>query len=350
MIAEAEVPHQLRQIRRLSCEFWITLMQHLVTLLDLTPNELNLILEIGSQVKSLLRQGIRPDWCSRYVMAMIFEKPSLRTRVSFEAGIAQMGGTAMYLGKEVGWPHRESTADFIRVLAQYADCVVCRANSHQSVADLASHDCVPVINGLTDLAHPCQALADLMTIQEVVGNFSGKTLVFVGDGNNVAYSLAIASAMVGMRFRLLGPNDYFIKDTLIQDIISRYPDADILQSSDSKKLLPTADFLYTDVWTSMGQEAEASQRVQAFSPFQVNGHLLSLAKSDCHILHCLPAKRGQEITDEVIDSPRSVVIEQAGNRMHAQKGLHLWMAVQNHQLDAQRLSDYGIRVATHQGV
>jgi ornithine carbamoyltransferase len=319
-------------------------MRHLVTLLDLTTAELGLILHISGKVKSLLRRGVRPTWCAQYVMAMIFEKPSLRTRVSFEAGIAQMGGTAMYLGKDVGWPHRESTADFIRVLAQYADCVVCRANSHQSVLDLASFDCVPVINGLTNLAHPCQALADLLTAQELQGDLEGKTLVFVGDGNNVAFSLAIASAMMGMKFRLLGPKEYFIKDNLIQTILARYPTADIAQSSEPKKLLPDADFVYTDVWTSMGQEAEAAQRIQAFSQYQLNAHLLSLAKTNCHILHCLPAKRGQEITDQVIDSPRSAVIEQAGNRMHAQKGLLLWLAIQNQQLDAKRLLEFGIDV------
>jgi ornithine carbamoyltransferase len=319
-------------------------MRHLVTLYDITPTELEGILVIGRHVKALLNRGIRPDWFSRCVLGMIFEKPSLRTRVSFEAGLAQMGGTAMYLGQDVGWPSRESTADFIRVLANYTDWIVCRSNCHQSVEELAAHDCVPVINGLTNLAHPCQALADLLTMQEVFSDLRGKTLVFVGDGNNVAHSLAVACAMIGMKFRLLGPSRYFIGEHLIQRILARYPDAEVLQSTEPKRVLHEADFLYTDVWTSMGQEAEAAERAEAFAPYQLNGQMMSMAKSGCSVLHCLPAKRGQEITDEVIDSSASLVIDQAGNRMHAQKGLLLWMAIQHRQLEPRSLTEYGIPI------
>ncbi len=183
-------------------------MRHLITLFDISQQELQSILLLAEQTKQLLKQGCRPPWLERRVLAMLFEKPSLRTRVSFEAGIQQLGGSAMFLGEEVGWKSREATKDFVRVLAQYADFVVCRAKSHASVEELAKFNCVPIINGLTDVSHPCQALADLLTMQQIVGPLSGKTVTFVGDGNNVARSLAVAAAMVGMRFRLLGPKAY----------------------------------------------------------------------------------------------------------------------------------------------
>lgn len=319
-------------------------MRHLVSLLDIEPGELRTILSIASQVKILLKRGHRPPWLSGMVLGMIFEKPSLRTRVSFEAGIAQMAGTGMFLGKDVGWPDRESSADFIRVLAEYVDWVVCRMSSHQAVVELASYNAVPVINGLTSCAHPCQALGDIMTLQEVCPSLAGKTLAFIGDGNNVAKSLALACAMVGLKFRLLGPQQYFIDDATIQQICQRYPGFDVCQTSQPKLVLPFADFVYTDVWTSMGQEAESQQRLEAFSPYQVNSGLLSSAASNCRVLHCLPAKRGQEITDDVIDSPNSVVVQQAGNRMHAQKGLLLWMTLQHGQLTTSALAEHGIQL------
>jgi ornithine carbamoyltransferase len=253
-----------------------------------------------------------------------------------------MGGVGMYLGKDVGWPNRESSADFIRVLAEFVDLVVCRMKSHQSVEELASFDCVPVINGLTDRAHPCQALGDLMTLQELQPNLAGKTLVFVGDGNNVSQSLALACAMLGVRFRLLGPKEYEIEDSIVKQILGKYPGADFDQGTDPRKMLPSADFVYTDVWTSMGQESESDERIQAFSAYQVNSKLMSLAPTHCKVLHCLPARRGQEITDEVIDSPNSKVVSQAGNRMHAQKGLLLWMALQHQKLSPETLKRDGI--------
>lgn len=317
-------------------------MRHLVSLYDINQFELEAILNLGRQVKTLLNQGVRPVWLPQFVLAMIFEKPSLRTRVSFEAGIAQLGGVGMYLGKDVGWPNRESSADFIRVLAEFVDFVVCRMKSHQSVEELASFDCVPVINGLTDRAHPCQALGDLMTMQELHPKLSGKTVVFVGDGNNVSQSLALACAMLGVRFRLLGPAEYMIEESIVDQILARYPKADFDQGNNPKQMLPSADFVYTDVWTSMGQESESDERIQAFSAYQVNSNLMSLAPSHCKVLHCLPARRGQEITDEVIDSPNSQVVVQAGNRMHAQKGLLLWMALQHERLSPKTLKRDGI--------
>ena len=319
-------------------------MRHLISLFDISQQELQTILSLSEQIKQLLERGCRPPWLQRRVLAMLFEKPSLRTRVSFEAGIQQLGGAAMFLGEEVGWKSRESTADFVRVLAQYADFIVCRAKSHESVQELAKYNCVPIINGLTDLSHPCQALADLLTMQQACGSLAGKTVTFVGDGNNVARSLAVASAMVGMRFRLLGPAAYRFSDCSVDNILKRYPNADIVQSDAAKEMLTGADFVYTDVWTSMGQEAEAAARRSAFAPFQVNSKLMAMAAPHCKVLHCLPARRGEEITDEVMDCKSSAVVEQAGNRMHAQKGLLVWLAMQHGWLDAVQLTNEGIQL------
>jgi ornithine carbamoyltransferase len=320
-------------------------MRHFLTLFDITQAELGSILGLAEQVKALHQQGSRPNWMPGQVLAMIFEKPSLRTRVSFEAGMTQLGGTSMYLGADVGWQKRESMADFTRVLAEYVDFVVCRTKSHQIVVDMAGFNCVPVINGLTDTAHPCQALGDLLTIREVCPQPTGKTLVFVGDGNNVAQSLALACAMVGMKFRLLGPTNYWLSDKVIQEILQAYSTADIAQGDKPQVILPGADFVYTDVWTSMGQEAEMAERARAFSPFQLSQKLMAFTgNADCKVLHCLPARRGEEITNDVIDSPNSLVVKQAGNRMHAQKGLLLWMALQHKKISADSLSREGIRV------
>lgn len=319
-------------------------MRHLISLFDVSQQELQTILSLAEQVKSLLQAGRRPAWMPRTVLALLFEKPSLRTRVSFEAGICQLGGTAMFLGQEVGWQQRESTADFVRVLAEYADYVVCRAKSHSSVEELASFNCVPIINGLTDNAHPCQALADLMSMRQCSGSLAGKTVTFVGDGNNVARSLALGCAMVGMRFRLLGPEEYFMPQPAIDAIQSRYPNADIEMSSQPVDALHGADFVYTDVWTSMGQEAETAKRKKAFAAYQLNAPLLKLAAVNCKVLHCLPARRGEEITDEVMDGQHSMVVQQAGNRMHAQKGLLIWLALQHKQLSASELEQEGIEL------
>ena len=317
-------------------------MRHFISLFDISQEELRAILTIGEQVKALLRKGSRPAWLSGHVLAMLFEKPSLRTRVSFETGISHFGGSAMFLGQEVGWQSRESTADFIRVLAEYTDFVVCRSKLHQSVLDLAQFNCVPIINGLTDLSHPCQALADLMTMRQVFPDLTGKRITFVGDGNNVSRSLALASAMTGVRFRLLGPTEYFMTDDEVGRIKKHYPQVDIVQTDDPKVALAEADFVYTDVWTSMGQEAESEQRRKDFADFQLNGDLLRIARPDCRVLHCLPAKRGEEITDEVMDCSQSMVIDQAGNRLHAQKGLILWLALQHGMLEASQLQEHGI--------
>ncbi|MEM8732945.1 MAG: ornithine carbamoyltransferase [Planctomycetota bacterium] len=325
-------------------------MRHFISLFDVNRDELNCILSISTQLKALLQNGQRPPLLAGHVLAMLFEKPSLRTRVSFEAGMTQLQGAGLFLGQEVGWQQRESIADFTRVLAQYCDFVVCRAKLHASVEDLASFNVVPVINGLTDLCHPCQALADLLTMQEHVdgdgssANLVGKQITFVGDGNNVSRSLALACAMTGVRFRLLGPPSYFMDENSIAKIKERYPDADLEQTVSADDALREADFVYSDVWTSMGQEAESAQRRRDFADFQLNSPLMQKAPGHCKILHCLPANRGEEITDEVIDSENSLIVQQAGNRMHGQKGLLIWLALQHEMISMSDLSDIGVLV------
>ncbi|TWT68294.1 ornithine carbamoyltransferase [Crateriforma conspicua] len=302
-------------------------MRHLLTLFDLNSHELNRILSAARVLKKMHAGGQRPAVLQHRVLALIFEKPSLRTRVSFESGMAQLGGSSLFLGDDVGFGKREAPSDFTRVLGQFVDGVVCRSFSHDTAATLAKYDCVPVINGLTDLAHPCQAMADVLTIE---GEFADRPLtenhlVFVGDGNNVSRSLALICAMLGMKFTLACPNGYELDQPWMSKISERYPDAKLSQTTDPIAAVSTADAIYTDVWTSMGQEAESAQRRKDFADYQVNSDLMKHAPETAIVLHCLPAVRGEEITDDVIDGPQSRVIEQAGNRMHAQKGLLAWL-------------------------
>ena len=300
-------------------------MQHLLSLFDISESDLKQILATASHLKSGLARGERPPVLERRVLALLFEKPSLRTRVSFETGIAQLGGSSLFLGEDVGWGKRESPADFTQVLGQFVDAVVCRTKQHERATQLASFNAMPVINGLTDLCHPCQALADVLTIREAFGTEVGKHVVFVGDGNNVSGSLALISAMLGMKFTLACPEGYQLDSSWLEQVIQRYPEASIEQTSDVTTAVKTADAIYTDVWTSMGQEEETAIRKKAFADYQVNSELMAEAPEHARVLHCLPAVRGEEITDEVIDGDQSDVIAQAGNRMHAQKGLLVWL-------------------------
>ena len=300
-------------------------MQHLLSLFDISPADLRSILATADVLKTRLAAGDRPPVLERRVLALLFEKPSLRTRVSFETGIAQLGGASLFLGEEVGWGKRESPSDFTQVLGQFVDAVVCRTKSHDRAVQVASFNALPVINGLTDLCHPCQAMADVLTVQGSLGDLKNKHLVFVGDGNNVAQSLALISAMLEMRFTLACPAGYEMQADWLQQVAKAYPQASVNQTTDAKAAVADADAIYTDVWTSMGQETEMAARKQAFAAYQVNAQLMAAAPSHARVLHCLPAVRGEEITDEVIDSSQSDVIVQAGNRMHAQKGLLVWM-------------------------
>jgi len=257
-------------------------------------------------------------------LALIFEKPSLRTRVSFEVAMRQLGGQTVYLSSaEVGLGERESVPDIARVLSRYVDVIAARTFSQQTLEVLAGYAEVPVINALSDLEHPCQALADLMTIYEKKGELDGLTLAFIGDGNNVAHSLLLAASLTGMNFRIASPPGYRVQERILH-LAQGYAlgsGAEIFCAEEPRLAVSGADVVYTDVWTSMGQEAEADQRRQVFAGYQVNSELLSLAKDDAILMHPLPAHRGEEVAEGILDGPKSVVFDQAENRMHLQKAL-----------------------------
>jgi ornithine carbamoyltransferase len=259
-------------------------------------------------------------------LAMIFEKSSTRTRVSFEAGMAQLGGHALYLSpKDLQMGRGETVADTARVLSRYVDCIAYRAFSHETMLELAKHATVPVINALDDLEHPCQILADLLTVQEKKGKLQGLKLGYVGDGNNVCNSLMLGCAIVGMDFAAACPKGYEPNAALKKKAraIAREKGGTVEVVEGPPAAAKGADVLYTDVWVSMGEEAEAKQREKELRPYQINAALVAKAKKDCIVLHCLPAHRGMEITDGVIDGPHSAVFDQAENRMHTEKALLL---------------------------
>jgi len=258
------------------------------------------------------------------ILALLFEKPSLRTRVSFEVAMRQLGGQAIYLSPaEVGLGERESVSDVARVLSRYVDVIAARTFSHQTLEVLASYSSVPVINALSDLEHPCQALADLVTIYEKKGALSDLTLAFIGDGNNVAHSLLLAASLTGMNFRIASPAGYAVQDRILHLAQDYAIDsgAEVFCTEEPHLAVSGADVVYTDVWASMGQEAEADKRRQAFAGYQVNSELLSLAKEDAIFMHDLPAHHGEEVAEGILDSPQSVVFDQAENKMHLLKAL-----------------------------
>ncbi len=260
------------------------------------------------------------------VLGMIFEKPSLRTRVSFETAMAQLGGASVFQGgKDVGMGQRESVPDFARVMSQYTDAVVLRVYKHATVEEFARYSTCPVINGLSDYSHPCQALGDLLTVRELFGSVTGRTVVFVGDGNNVARSLAVGCGKLGARFVLASPDGYHFDEAFLREYKAKVSGGELVQNGDARHCVGDADVIYTDVWTSRGQEEEREQRHAHFAPYQVNESLLALAPAHARVMHCLPAHRGEEVTDGVMDGKQSVVFQQAGNRLHAQKALLKWL-------------------------
>lgn len=299
-------------------------MRHLLTLCDLSVDELRELLELAVELKTKFVQGTREPLLSGRVLGLLFSKPSLRTRVSFEAAMTHLGGTSLYLGEDVGWGKREPVNDFGRVLSQYTDAIVCRTFEHASIVELAKYCDCPVINGLTDTAHPCQALADVLTLQEETGRIDGASITFVGDGNNVACSLAIACRMLGAKFVLAAPEGYEFSDQLLAKINEIPGTGEVSIEHDHVAAVKGVDAVYTDVWSSMGQEAEKVKREKDFADYQVNGELLSQAP-DAIFLHCLPARRGLEVTDEVMECAKSRVVAQAANRMHAQKAVLAWL-------------------------
>jgi ornithine carbamoyltransferase len=301
-------------------------MRHFINLLDLTAEEITDLLQEAARLKAAhLRHEATPALLGR-VLGLVFEKPSLRTRVSFQAAIAQLGGASVFMaGNEVGLGSRESVPDFARTMSQYVDAVVLRTFSHDTVELFAKYASCPVINGLSDYYHPCQALADLFTMYEVFGKVAGRTLVFVGDGNNVARSLALCCGKLGVRFILAAPKGYGFDEPFLQTYHRSVPQGELIQNGKPDHAVAPADVIYTDVWTSMGQEAEREQRLKEFAAYQVNDALLALAPAHARLMHCLPAHRGEEVTSEALDGERSIVFQQAGNRMHAQKALLQWL-------------------------
>ncbi len=301
-------------------------MKHFTALCDLTRDELTHLLQEAARLKAAQKRREPNDSLARRVVGLVFEKPSLRTRVSFEAAVAQMGGHSLFLpAQEVGLGWRESLEDFARMMNHYVDALVLRVFKHTTVAGIAAASTIPIINGLSDLAHPCQAAADLLTIQECFGEVKGRTIAFVGDGNNVARSLARGLAMLGATFRHSAPAGYEFDKSFVADIKKQFGASRIESEPDPSKAVKDADVIYTDVWTSMGQEAEREERLKTFAPYQVNATLLAKAPKHAKVLHCLPAHRGEEITSEVLDGPQCVAFEQAGNRLHAQKAILEWL-------------------------
>jgi len=292
---------------------------------DLKPAEIERIFAITEDLKDKYASGLREALLPGRVMALIFEKPSLRTRVSFESGMIHLGGSSLFLGDDVGFGLRESVADFARVLSQYVDVIVVRAYKHQTATELAKYAECSVINGLTDYSHPCQALADLYTIKELVGRLKGHTLTYVGDANNVARSLAEGCGREGMKFVMATPKAYQFDADSLAELKKAVPDLELEVTEDAAAAVKKATAVYTDVWASMGQESETAKRKKDFAAYQVNTKLMSHAPKDAYFMHCLPAHRGEEVTDEVIDSPQSVVVQQASNRLHVQKGILAWM-------------------------
>jgi ornithine carbamoyltransferase len=300
-------------------------MRHLLTLSDVSAAEISRIFSITEDLKSKFAHGLREPLLPGRVLALLFEKQSLRTRVSFESGMIHLGGGSVMLGEDVGFGKRESVADFARVLTEMVDVLVVRAKRHATVVEIARHAACSVINGLTDLAHPCQVLADLYTLQENFGQLAGTKLAWVGDGNNVARSLVEGCGHLGVKLVVCTPPGYELDDQFLADARREFPRLDLTTTHDPHAAVRDASAVYTDVWASMGQESERDQRRRDFAAYQVNAQLMSGAPGDALFLHCLPAHRGEEVTDEVIDSPQSVVVAQAANRMHVQKGVLVWL-------------------------
>ncbi|QUL97664.1 MAG: ornithine carbamoyltransferase [Candidatus Fermentithermobacillus carboniphilus] len=298
--------------------------KHLVWLHDWSKEEIETVLDTALKMKSDFYAGIQPRPLAGKTLAMIFSKPSTRTRVSFEVAMTQLGGHAIYLGmNDLQIGRGETIADTARVISRYCDGIMIRTFHQSDVETLAKYSRVPVINGLTDLVHPCQALADLMTLREKFGRLSGLTLAYVGDGNNVCHSLMIGGAKMGMEIRAVTPPGYEPKPeiTRLSQEHAEKHGGKIVITNDIDQGVKGADVIYTDVWTSMGQEKEREERLKVMRPYQVNGALMTKAGDKALFMHCLPAHRGEEVTDEVADGPQSIIFDQAENRLHVQKAL-----------------------------
>lgn len=296
----------------------------LLSLHDYTADEVSLILEEAKKIKAMQKAGIPHPYLQGKALAMIFQKSSTRTRVSFEVGMYQLGGYPLFLSpKDIQMGRGESVADTARVLSRMVDGIMIRTYDQSEVEELAACADIPVINGLTDLTHPCQILSDLLTIEEHKGQLKGLKLAYVGDGNNIAHSLLFGCAKVGMNISVASPEGYQPKAEVLQLALqdAQATGAKIEVGTEPTAAMRQADVVITDVWASMGQEAEQRKREKAFASYQVNTDLCSLAKPDFIFLHCLPAHRGEEVTPDIIDGPHSVVWDEAENRLHAQKAV-----------------------------
>ncbi|MCE1246243.1 MAG: ornithine carbamoyltransferase [Firmicutes bacterium] len=298
--------------------------KHITSILDLSTEEINQILKVAETLKLERMQRIPHPILAGRNLAMIFEKPSTRTRISFEVGINQLGGSALYLSsKDMQLGRGETIADTAKVLSRYVDCIMARVFSHNTIKELAENATVPVINGLSDYEHPCQVLADVFTMYEKFGELKGLKLAYIGDGNNMANSLLYVCAKLGMHMSVASPGGYMPKDEVLAEAnkIAAKTGSKLTVGTDPIEAVKGAHAVYTDVWISMGDEAEKEERLAKFQPFQVNSKLMQHVDPDAIVLHCLPAHRGEEITNEVIDGPQSAVWDEAENRLHVQKAI-----------------------------
>jgi len=299
-------------------------MKHFLDVSETSPVEIQDMLELAIRLKKEYFSGGNQPFLKGKVLGMIFQKPSLRTRVSFDMAMRHMGGDALYLSpNEIGLGKRESVGDVSRVLSGYVHAIMARVFKHEHITDLAKYASVPVINGLSDFSHPCQAMADALTIIEKFGSMKDLNVTYVGDGNNVAVSLMHIVVMLGGNFTIANPKDYDMPDTAKETgkRLAEASGANIRYLRDPHEAVQGAHVIYTDTWTSMGQEEEAAKREMVFPPYQVNAKLVSEADEDVIVMHCLPAHRNHELTDEVADGPHSVIFPQAHNRLHAQKAI-----------------------------
>lgn len=305
-------------------------MAHFLSLADYSSEEIRSILNHAIRLKDEWRHGGNEPILAGMMLAMIFQKPSLRTRVSFDMAMRHLGGDALYLSPaEIGLGERESIADVSRVVSRYVDAMMARVFAHEHVVELARYASIPVINGLSDFNHPCQAMADMLTILEHFGQFEGLNVTFIGDGNNVAVSLLFACARLGVDFKIASPSGFELpsRAVAVAEELAADSGAGIAQLHDPPQAVEGAHVVYTDTWVSMGQEDETKSRLEQFQAFQVDSELIGRADNGVIVMHCLPAHRGQEITDEVADGPHSVIFQQAENRMHAQKAILAYLLV-----------------------
>jgi ornithine carbamoyltransferase len=295
-------------------------VSHLLSIRDLDGKHVLDIFKLTAELKAKLKAGQRVTPLAGRTLALIFEKPSLRTRVTFEVGMVQLGGAAVYLStQDIGPGKRESVPDIARNLSRWVDGIAARVFTHKTLEELGRHATIPVINALSDLEHPCQAMADLYTLWERGISLKGLELAWIGDGNNVLNSLLFLSALTGVKVRAACPPGYQPVPEVLESC--RALGGQVRVTTDAREAAEGADVIYTDVWISMGQEAEREKRLEAFQRYQVNDTLLGFAAPNALVMHCLPAHRGDEITDAVLDGPRSIVLDQAENRLHVQKGI-----------------------------